>query len=242
MKKLLLFSVILFSSYTIFSQNNIGISFGNNWSKMDVKNDGFEDRWINDISNYNFGIFYNRDLNNFMELQVDLNYQRKGFSQKVNEGSFIATSKLNVDLNYINVPVKLNSKIKIKDISILFGVGGYIGVGIHGDINSTVKTDLYTETYSTSDIWSKDPENGMGNPYSTDPEELVYASGYLGLKRLDYGLVSMFGVDYKNIRLSFEYDLGLPNIQIENSYGSMFNHKSYNLSISYKFNLRKKEL
>ena len=239
MKKVLALLISIFLFNSVFSQNKWGVSVGHNWSIMDVKTHYFDVRWIQDISNFNIGAFYVKDLNENVEFQADLKYLQKGFIQKVNYHPFFndTTLKMRVQLNYIDLPLRINSKIKIGNTSLLFGAGGYFSYGITGKVICESNYPTGSDSFETNEIWKKNPDTGMSDPLSKDPKEIVYASGYTGLHRIDYGLISSVGIDYKNFRLLFEYTYGLRQISIESS--DMFNHKVYNLTLNYVIDFSK---
>jgi len=231
MRKIILLLLTLLCSNFLFAQHNFGVSAGTNWSIMDVKNSSFDDNHIIAVQKINFGLSYLKSINNSLELQTDLRYMQKGFYQKLGEVSPDTSISMMVELNYLELPIRLNSKIELGKLNLIVGVGGYLGYGFSGRISCS-KSYPSDDSYFTENIWAKrfidydssDPDK---------PKNFVVESGYIGLHRLDYGLISSIGAEYKNFRLMFDYTYGLRLLTIENGQGDMFNHKVYNISLSY---------
>ena len=235
MRKITLLLVTILLAFSLNAQHNFGISVGGTSSIMDVKNSFFDDSRIIATQNYNIGILYSKDINKNIAFQTDLRYVQKGFIQRFGEIRIDTTLSMNISLNYLELPLRLNSKIALKKINLLFGMGGYFSLGIFGEIEGIRNYSDGNDNYQTTSIWSKNKEI-YNNISPTDPKMFVHESGYVGLSRLDYGILSSIGIEFNKLRLVFDYAYGLKNIQIETSQGSMFNHKVYNLTLNYIFN------
>ena len=115
------------------------------------------------------------------------------------------------DLHYLTLPVQIGYKVKCNDkISTFISAGPYIGSGLWGKGELTLDGQKIDSSYKLF-------------------------SDHL-FKTFDWGMGAKIGLEYKKkYQLSIGYDLGLKDIQGENSFHS-YKNRSLNISISYLLN------
>ena len=129
---------------------------------------------------------------------------------------------------YIEVPVNLVFKTPTGPVKFFAGAGPYIAVGIAGK-NKVEGKFLGTSFNSENKIeWSDD-----------DPSTLNYeeGAGYGILKRFDYGLNGLAGIETKSAVISVNYGLGLAKLQSGSNSSADEKNKHRVLSLTVGFRL-----
>jgi len=145
MKKISFFFIILLLILcnSLFAQNfSIGIKDGINWStikgRYDFKN--FENTQIKKVNGHNFGLIINYQINNFLSLQTEFNYEEKGFKFKnVLIGCGYSG---NYELKYLTIPLIANFELG-KSVKYFSYTGFYFSILISAD-NQTVVSSIIT--------------------------------------------------------------------------------------------------
>ena len=216
-KKLLSAAVILMMSLGVMAQvrhstrttsspgkeGNFIIKGGLNLANISVTSNGSVDQ-ANAIKSFVAGIGYDLPISEYFSIQPGLLYTGKGAKIQVGKESntgfyYRATS----NPMYLELPINFVGKIPLTQTSSFYlGAGPYAAMGITGKN----KVDSYTlglHRYSSSDIvFSND------NPTTAQEENF----GYGKIKRFDYGLNAVAGVEFTRFTLGANYGYGLVNL------------------------------
>ena len=177
MKNLIISCLLLFVIQSSFAQN-IGIRGGLNLANGTTKNDSFT-LDTETKTGFQLGLTLEAPISDVLYFNTALLYSAKGY--KFNFGA-----SFNASLNYIEIPLNIEYKEKVGNVSLFAEAGPYIGIGVA----AKVKTGN-----TTQDI-----------DFGSDNDEL---------KRMDAGLNFGAGVELDKIRIGFNYGLGLVNLENE---------------------------
>jgi hypothetical protein len=184
MKKLLLILCCAFAASTAFAQvPSIGVRGGVNFASITASSGSLS---ISSGSTTTFavGVFTDFKLG-AVSIQPALNYTGKGghFAFEGLEGGG------DIKTYYLQVPVNVVYRIPAVIGNVYFGAGPYVGLGLSGKAKGT-------------------DENG-----NSVSEDIEFGSDPNTLKRTDFGLNGIAGVEFKGgLILGINYDLGLSNI------------------------------
>ena len=185
-KSILFASALMLVSVSTFAQTTFGLKQGAAMTTLSAKGDLYND---NNVSySYNAGLFATIPVNNFLAIQPEINYVRKGRCNETTELN--TTTKTDFLLHYMQVPVLLqyrNNQLLNKSASVFFiNAGPYAGFVL----------DTQTRVSESS-------EGGMLVPVEDD-------------KNTDWGAVFGIGVQTpirgKEVRFDLRYDMGLSEI------------------------------
>jgi hypothetical protein len=237
MKKLIISTSIGISlSVSTFAQLSLGISCGYDYSTMNVKLNSEKSFGIKGVPAYHIGLDVKHPVNQNFSLASGIYLLKKGFNQKITNHLVLSdsTTKFNVSMYCLEVPVLAEFKSSFEKFNVLFGVGPYFSYALGGKIGLNVKSPSNTINYEEDLPFSK---NFDMNP--TAEENIINESGYGGLKRFDYGAMVRLGVQYKSVILSAEYKYGIKNLMWEYGMNEKINTQSLGLSMTYLFSLSK---
>lgn len=241
MKKIIVLSIAcVLGLLASNAQIQLGISGGVDYSTVNVNLEYQNVIGIQGIKAYHFGIVSKYEVKENFYLTADLLFSRKGFMysnsqilpQMPNFSDSLTDFKITMD--YIEIPILMEFKVRFEKINILFGIGPYLSYGIGGKINLDINSPSTDINYSEKIRWSKyDSDlNNIG-------ESIVYNYGYSQIKRFDYGTTIRFGAEINSIVLNVEYKRGLTNLMWEYKKNEKMNTQSIGLSLIYMFNLTK---
>ena len=238
---IILFTILIFGSLTSNAQLKIGITGGIDYSKTSIHRLYQDDFGIQGIAAYHFGFASEYKVNENVYFTADLLFDKKGFTQPISQETYgndflkHNVSDINVSVNYIEIPILSEFKVKFKKMNVLFGIGPYIAYGIGGKINLDIESGSASINFSDKIYWSK--FDWMRS--ATLNESIVYNLGQSKIQRFDYGPVVRFGIEYNSFVVSAEYQYGLANLMYEwSKYESMHN-QGLGLSVKYLFSLKK---
>ena len=238
---IILFVCLILGSLTSNAQLKIGITGGIDYSKTNIHRLYQDDFGIQGIATYHFGLASEYKVNENIYFTADLLFAKKGFSQPTSQetyGNDFLThnvSDINVSVNYIEIPLLSEFKVKFEKMNVLFGVGPYIAYGIGGKINLNIESGSTSYNFSDKIYWSKFDWMRSANLN----ESIVYNLGQSKIQRFDYGPIVRFGVEYKSLVVNAEFQYGLSNLMYEwSKYESMHN-QGLGLSVKYLFDLKK---
>jgi hypothetical protein len=180
------------------------------------------------LTSFQVGIIGDLNVAPFLAIQPGLIFTGKGTkAQSGNQGDanfYRATT----NPYYLEIPVNLVFKTPTRPTKFFAGAGPYLGIGIAGK-NKVNGSFLGTSFSSEKKInWSND------DPATTDYEE---GAGFGIMKRFDYGLNGLVGIETANLVLSANYGLGLAKLQSGNGSGDDNNNKHRVLSFTLGFKL-----
>ncbi|MEP3387275.1 MAG: porin family protein [Reichenbachiella sp.] len=203
-KKILLLSISIFISFIAYSQN-IGIKAGLNYVNniMDPNTNGVNDNNSFRIA-YHFGIYGKFFVEDKFFIQPELLYSNKGLT--FDETS--STSKANLHLNYINLPVLFGYQLT-ENFVLAFGPElGYL---------VSAKSKFDSQTTNVDEIWNNKFDFGLAIA-------------------LEYNLSEKFnlGLRYTHGLTSVIKDIGMTD-EIGNPIGEAnARNRSFQLSIGYR--------
>lgn len=207
MKNLKSVSIVLFSAALIVlvnsaSSQSVIIRGGVNVANITITNDGDIDD-NNSLTSFQAGVVVDVPIISILSLQPGILFTGKG--SKTEEGDASSPTYFRATTNpwYVEIPVNLVFKTP-GPIKFFAGAGPYLAMGVAGK-NKVDGKFLGTSFNSEKDIvWSND------DPSTLDYEE---GAGYGIMKRFDYGLNAIAGIQLTKAILSAGYGLGLAKLQ-----------------------------
>ncbi|MFI5128332.1 MAG: porin family protein [Chitinophagales bacterium] len=199
---------------------------GVNFANVSVNNDGDVDD-AKALTSFQAGIIGDLHVTSFFYVQPGVIFTGKGTkTQSGTEGSanwYRATS----NPYYIEVPVNLVFKTPTGPVKFFGGAGPYLGIGVGGK-NKVKGALLGAQFTSEEDIrWSDD------DPSTLNDEE---GAGFGIMKRFDYGLNGLLGVEINKAVITANYGLGLAKLQSGSNSDEDNNnkHRVFSLTLGIK--------
>ena len=236
--KYLIISFIILTSSFLFAQDfSLGLKDGATWSsingRFDFKN--FNQTQIKNRVGHSFGLLLNYRATRFLSLQVEFNFEEKGF--KFSDNNFIGGGYSgNYNINYFTMPIITNFEIGKK-------VKYYGYAGIYAGF--LTKAENYTSFISTSspDLIIYD--------LSYDPTEVFNKREFGGLvglgikiplcEKVEFTIDSRytFGLTKAAKNTDFDYDSNQWTTDTPDNFQNVYNRSfSISLGILYKLNNR----
>lgn len=200
MKTKILFVAVLVLSVTANAQT---FKAGLNLANISITNDGDIDK-NNMLAGFQVGFTGDVSLGSWLYLQPGLVFTGKG--SKTQSGSTSDATYYRATSNplYVEVPLNLVFKTPKAPVRFFAGAGPYLAMGVAGKNKSEGK--IFGVAFSSSENirWSDD-----------DPSTLNYeeGAGYGIMKRFDYGLNGIAGIETDNIVLSGNFGYGMAKLQ-----------------------------
>ena len=212
---------------SVFAQSGLTVKAGINLANVSVTDNGRVDD-ANALTSFQVGVTGDVHLGGPMYLQPGIFYTGKG--SKVQNGDPSSYPYYNATSNpkYIEVPLNVVFKAPIGGETKFFaGAGPYLGVGINGKNKVEGKNIIGVGFESESDIEFSDD----------DPTTLSYEEGAgLGIvKRFDYGLNGIAGIEARTVVLSVGYGYGLAKLQSGDNDTEDNNNKHRVMSVTLGF-------
>jgi hypothetical protein len=209
------------------AQSSAQIKAGVNFANVSVTDDGSVDD-ANMLTSFQVGILGDVHLASILHLQPGLFFTGKGSKIEIGRPTENLYIKQTSNPFYIEVPVNLVVKLPFNSEShFFFGAGPYGAIGIAGKAKTDKKLLNFTTHTKNNIEFSNDDPSTFGEEEGT---------GLGVLKRFDYGLNGIVGVEGKNLVLSAGYGLGLAKLQ-SGSNSSVDNnnkHRILNFSVGIK--------
>ena len=201
---------------------------GLNLANVSVTDDG-RVKDANSLTSFNVGIMGDISLiGNTFFLQPGLLYTGKGTKVQDGDPAQPTYYKSTSNPRYIELPVNFVFKTPaVKNSRFFAGAGPYIAVGVAGR-NEVEGKYLGVGFKSDTDIEFADDD-----PTTFSYEE---GAGFGVLKRFDYGLNGIAGIEGKSMVLSVNYGLGLAKIQSGGNASADNNnkHRVWSFSLGFK--------
>ena len=197
--KLLL--LLAFTSLVITTSAQI-LKVGVNVANVTTTNDGDIDE-ANALTSFQVGLLLNLKFLPFTTFQPGIIFSGKGTKTQAGQTSDPTYFRATSNPYYVEIPANFIFKTP-GPIKIFFGGGPYIAMGVAGR-NKTEGKILGVPFSSDKDIqWSDD-----------DPTTLNYeeGSGFGIMKKYDYGVNGIAGIETKKVILSAGYGYGLVKLQ-----------------------------
>ena len=216
--------VILLSIVALSSQAQT-IKAGFNFANITITNDGDVDK-NKMLTSFHVGFTGDIKIAPAIYFQPGILLTGKGSKTSSGNPSGNTYFEATTSPLYVEIPANFVFKSPGKTINIFGGIGPYIAVGIAGK-NKTEGKFLNIAFKSEENIkWSDD------DPTTLDYEE---GSGYGIMRRFDYGVNALAGVEFKQTVISIGYGFGLAKLQSGNSQADDKNkHRVLSLSVGFK--------
>lgn len=227
--KAILFCSLLLCVFTVSQAQNSSaiLKAGVNIANVSINDDG----GVNDaksLTSFQVGIVGDLRLTSFLSLQPGLLFTGKGTKTQSGDEDDVTFYRATTNPYYIEVPVNLVFKTPTGPVKFFAGAGPYLAVGIAGK-NKVRGSFLGSDFNSESKIeWSDD------DPTTLDYEE---GAGFGVMKRFDYGLNGLVGIETSSLVISANYGLGLAKLQSGSGSGDDNNNKHRVFSITLGFRL-----
>ena len=222
--KLLL--VVLFTVVTAscaFSQSRAIIKAGVNLANVSVTDNGNIDD-ANTLTSFQVGMLGDIHVAGLLYFQPGILFTGKGSKIEIGRPDENLYVKQTTNPLYIEVPANLVIKLPFNSESHFFvGAGPYGAIGVAGK----AKTDATVLGFSSSS--KNNIEFSNDDPSTFGAEE---GAGLGVLKRFDYGLNGIIGIEGKKLVLSAGYGLGLAKLQSGSNSGEDNNNKHRVLSFT----------
>jgi hypothetical protein len=206
---------------------NAQIKAGVNLANVSVADDGNVDD-ANMLTSFQVGITGDVHLASILYLQPGIFFTGKGSKLEIGRPTENFYAKQTTNPFYIEVPVNFVIKLPFNDEShFFFGAGPYGAIGIAGKAKTDRKVLNFTSHTENNIEFSNDDPSTFGEEEGT---------GLGVLKRFDYGLNGMVGVEGKSLVLSAGYGLGLAKLQSGSNSSSDNNnkHRVLNFTVGFK--------
>ena len=230
MKKKLTFSclalLLLFASSVHGQKSSAILRAGINFANVSINTNGDIDD-AKTLTSFQVGLIGDLHVASFLSVQPGIIFTGKGTkTQSGTEGSanwYKATS----NPYYIEVPVNLILKTPTGPVKFFGGAGPYLAMGVGGK-NKVEGAILGAQFNSEKNIkWSND------DPATLNEEE---GSGFGIMKRFDYGLNGLVGIEFSKTVITANYGLGLAKLQSGSNSGADNNnkHRVFSVTIGIK--------
>ena len=212
---------------SVLAQSGLTVKAGINLANVSVTDTGRVDD-ANALTSFQVGVTGDVHLGGPMYLQPGIFYTGKGSKVQNGDPSSYPYYKATSNPKYIEVPLNVVFKAPIGGETKFFaGAGPYLGVGINGKNKVEGKNIIGVGFKSESDIEFSDD----------DPTTLSYEEGAgLGIvKRFDYGLNGIAGIEARTVVLSVGYGYGLAKLQSGDNDTEDNNNKHRVMSVTLGF-------
>jgi hypothetical protein len=200
---------------------------GVNLANVSINDDGGIDD-AKSLTSFQAGIVGDLYLAPFLSLQPGILFTGKGTKTQSGDEDDATFYRAKTNPMYIEVPVNLVFKTPTGPVKFFAGAGPYLAIGIAGK-NKVDGKFLGTSFSSEEKIeWSDD------DPTTLDYEE---GAGFGIMKRFDYGLNGLLGIETKSLVISAQYGLGLAKLQSGSDSDEDNNNKHRVVSFTLGFKL-----
>ena len=179
------------------------LKVGVNLANVSITNDGDIDE-AKMLTSFQVGITGDIKIASFLSFQPGILFTGKGSKTQSGQQTDATYYRATSNPYYAEIPANFVLKTPTGPVKFFAGAGPYIAIGIAGK-NKTDGKFLGTSFHSEKAIvWSND------DPSTLDYEE---GAGYGIMKRFDYGLNGLAGIETSHLVLSVNYGLGLAKLQ-----------------------------
>jgi len=225
--KISFIAAALFVTFNVHAQN-ARIQAGVNLANISVNNDGSIDN-ANMLTSFQAGVVGDLPIAGILYLQPGILFTGKGTKLEIGRPTENLYIKQTSNPFYIEVPLNFVVKLPFNSESHFFlGAGPYGAIGIAGKAKTDKKLLSFTSNHENSIVFSND------DPSTFEEEE---GTGLGVLKRFDYGLNGVVGVEGQKITLSAGYGFGLAKLQSGSNSGTDHNNKHRVLSFTVGYKL-----
>jgi hypothetical protein len=199
---------------------------GVNLANISVTDDGRVDD-AKMLTSYRVGAIVDVPLGNFFSLQPGLLFTGKGAKTTVGNSTDLNYYQSTSNPMYIEMPFNFVGKLPLGEYSnLFFGAGPYAAMGVAGKNRVDGKFFGVKFDRESNIIFNND------NPTTSQEED----AGYGKLKRFDYGLNALGGLEFNKFSLSANYGMGFTKINsnTKNNANDEGKHRVLSLSLALK--------
>jgi len=199
---------------------------GVNFSNISVTDNGRVDK-ANNLTSFHAGVGYDVPLSDYFSLQPGLIFTGKGAKTQLGKETDNFYYKATSNPMYLELPVNFVAKIPTGEYSKFFvGVGPYAAAGIAG------KNKVETHTLGIVGNTSQNIAYSNDNPTTSQEENY----GYGKLKRFDYGVNALAGIEFPKFSVGANYGYGLAKINsgTDNTANDKGKNRVISLSVGIK--------
>jgi hypothetical protein len=217
------------SAVLVATAQNSGVILkgGLNVANVSTSSDGrVED--AKSLTSFHVGVLGDFSLSKIIYLQPGVLFTGKGTKSQTGQQSDANYYRATSNPYYVEVPVNLVFKLPLGTGSKVFvGAGPYLAIGVAGK-NKAEGRYLGIDFDVENDIEFSDDD-----PTTFNFEE---GAGFGVLRRFDYGLNGVAGLEFQKILLSVGYGHGLAKLQSgsENSSDDLNKHRVWSFSLGVK--------
>jgi hypothetical protein len=228
MKRLLLAGIVLAASSSAQAQSGTRIQAGINLANVSVTDNGRVNS-ANRLTTFQVGLIADWRLGGILYLQPGVLFTGKG--SKVENGTPGTNGYFRQTFNpyYIEIPANVVAKVPLGgNMRFFAGAGPYLGVGLTGKVKTEGQNLGVAYTANRDITFSSD------DPTTFNQEE---GTGLGVIRRFDYGLNGVAGIEGKSTVLSVGYGHGLAKLQSGTNSGQDNNnkHRVWSLTLGFKF-------
>jgi hypothetical protein len=202
------------------------IKGGLNIANVSTSSDGdIED--AKSLTSFHVGVVGDIALAKVFSFQPGILFTGKGTKSQNGSESDANYFKFTSNPYYIEIPANFVFKIPFGETKLFAGAGPYLGIGIAGK-NKGKGRFMGTAFETESDIEFNDDD-----PTTLNFEE---DAGLGRMRRFDYGLNGLAGIEFKNVLFSVNYGHGLAKLQSgsDNSSDDLNKHRVWSFSLGFK--------
>lgn len=180
------------------------------------------------LTSFHVGIVGDFELAKMFAFQPGILFTGKGTKSQTGNESETNYYKATSNPYYIEIPANLVLKLPLGQRSRIFaGAGPYLGIGVAGK-NKAKGKYLGMSFENESEIEFSDDD-----PTTLNFEE---GAGFGVMRRFDYGLNGLAGIEVNNVLFSVNYGHGLAKLQsgTDNSSDDLNKHRVWSFSIGFK--------
>ena len=222
-KLLLIVLFVLVISHAAFSQSRAILKAGVNLANVSVTDNGNIDD-ANMLTSFQVGLLGDIHVTGLLYFQPGLIFTGKGSKIEIGRPTENLYVKQTSNPYYIEVPANLVIKLPFNSESHFFlGAGPYGAIGVAGKATTDGNVLGFSSHSENSIEFSNDDPSTFGQEEGT---------GLGVLKRFDYGVNGIIGIEGKKLILSAGYGLGLAKLQSGSNSGEDNNNKHRVLSFT----------
>lgn len=203
-----------------------GVKAGYNAANLTISDNGdVDDKKV--LSSFHVGGYLDLPLAPVFSIQPGLYLTGKGTKYTVGDKNSDNWMESKLNPIYLELPVNAVGKIPLgDDFKIFVGAGPYAAMGIAG------KQKVEGEVLGVAFSEDENIEYGDDQPINGNN-----GSGSGNVKRYDFGLNFLGGVEISRLTLNAQYGLGLSNINpgSDNSDNDKYRHRVFSLSVGFLF-------
>lgn len=217
---------LFLSLASVHAQSSAIIKGGVNLANVSIDEDGGIDD-AKTLTSFQVGVLADLQLLPVLYLQPGLVFTGKGTKTQSGDEDDATYYRATTNPYYLEVPVNLVFKTP-GDVKFFAGAGPYVAMGIAG--KNKVEGSFLGSSFESEDKieWSND------DPTTFDYEE---GAGFGIMRRFDYGLNGLIGVESKNLVFTANYGHGLAKLQSGTDSDENNNNKHRVLSFTLGFKL-----